>query len=173
MTQRAAFSPATCAADRRPDPPGHGLIKTIGSLGYRPGVRWTSRRFLRRDGGRRRVPRRHVRGHVTRGPRPRRSPRHRTADARRARGPGASRRPRGTARRTGAFTADRHEAPAPAKRHRGDRLVVDRHGLAVGKSGETGTKRPIWALFQPSVLLRAGRTACFGLRQCGSRCRPR
>jgi len=36
---------------------------------------------------------------------------------------GAGRRPRGTPRwRTRAFTADRHDAPAPAEGQRGDRV---------------------------------------------------
>src|SRR6478672_6654312 len=96
MTQRAAFSPATCAAGRIRL--AHGLIKTIGSLRYRPAA-LDQPPILRRDGGRRRVRRRDVRGHVTRAGHAhvvRRGTR--TADAQRARGPGASRRPRGTAR---------------------------------------------------------------------------
>src|SRR6478672_12395828 len=99
MTQRAAFSPATCAAGRIRL--AHGLIKTIGSLRYRPAA-LDQPPISRRDGGRRRVRLRDVRGHVTRAGHAqvvRRGTR--TADAQRARGPGASRRPRGTARGPG------------------------------------------------------------------------
>jgi hypothetical protein len=63
MTQRAAYSPATCAAGRIRL--AHGLIKTIGSLRYRPAA-LDQPPILRRDGGRRRVRLRDVRGHVTR-----------------------------------------------------------------------------------------------------------
>jgi hypothetical protein len=42
---------STCAAGRRLDPPGPGLIKTIDSLRYRTGVRWTSRRFFAATAG--------------------------------------------------------------------------------------------------------------------------
>jgi hypothetical protein len=46
MTQRAAFSPATCAAGRRPDPPGPRSDQVDRFAWVTPGVRWTSRRFF-------------------------------------------------------------------------------------------------------------------------------
>jgi hypothetical protein len=58
MTQRAAYSPAPCAAGRIRL--AHGLIKTIGSLRYRPAA-LDQPPILRRDGGRRRVRLRDVR----------------------------------------------------------------------------------------------------------------
>jgi hypothetical protein len=70
MTQRAAYSPATCAAGRIRL--AHGLIKTIGSLRYRPAA-LDQPPILRRDGGRRRVRLRDVRRpRYPRGPHPRR-----------------------------------------------------------------------------------------------------
>ena len=42
---------STCAAGRRLDPPGPGLIKTIDSLRYRPACGGTSRRFFAATAG--------------------------------------------------------------------------------------------------------------------------
>ena len=100
---------STCAAGRRLDPPGPGLIKTIDSLRYRPACGGTSRRFFAATAGGGQFVCEMFAATDPRGPRPRRA--------------GAGRRPRGTPRwRTRAFTADRHDAPAPAEGQRGDRV---------------------------------------------------
>ena len=97
----------------------HGLIKTIDSLRYRRA--WLDQPpILRRDGGRRRVRRRDVRGHVTRAGHahvvcpPRHSHDGCPTNTRAGRRAGV----RAARLADRALTADRHEAPAPAERHR-------------------------------------------------------
>ena len=107
---------STCAAGRRLDPPGPGLIKTIDSLRYRPACGGISRRFFAATAGGGQFVCEMFAATDPRGPRPRRA--------------GAGRRPRGTLGGGPAPSPQIVMTRPPRLRGSEEIAFVDRRGLA-------------------------------------------